>query len=261
MENNEQDRARRRLAWSSALFLVFVGIVILIVVGYMNIPVDWREGFLRFILWAIIAVLTVLVLLFFTDILWSRRSLEGGHKGSRERAGVRFRKAGLVLFVLGMIAYLLLEDFGYLGDSHLPDPAELMALQVTDKQISFRAIYDDTFQFMGRFNEQIVVMTYDGAADFVVLGRPTAGRLGFDLDGQTATQEYRTADGMFTGIPVVLDRVEIGPVFALEVPAVVSDAQVDHVTLGNAFLSRIGGHEVSGNVLTLYAVPPRFADP
>ena len=81
--------------------------------------------------------------------------------------------------------------------------------------------------------------------------REDADRLGILLQPQDYSLIYRTASGTTRAAPVQLDYVSFGTLHLWNVEAAVNQSNMDVSLLGQSFLSRLSGFEVSGNILTL----------
>jgi aspartyl protease family protein len=77
----------------------------------------------------------------------------------------------------------------------------------------------------------------DTGASVVTLSESAAARIGLDYQrGQRI--EARTANGSVFGHLVTLDTLRVGDVEVANVQAAVLPASMEHVLLGNSFLSR-----------------------
>ncbi len=107
------------------------------------------------------------------------------------------------------------------------------------------------FFVQGRINGQGVPMIVDTGASFVALSRQHARQLGIEVDRTQTPIQAQTASGITAAYPVVLDRVQVGPIERFNVRAAVIDA--DHppaVLLGMTFLRQLDMQQ-SGNLMVL----------
>jgi aspartyl protease family protein len=89
----------------------------------------------------------------------------------------------------------------------------------------------------GAINGQAVSFMVDTGATLVSLSQAEATRIGVDLrNGQRGMSN--TANGTVPVVAVTLNTVRVGEVEISNVRAVVMPAQMEHVLLGNSFLSR-----------------------
>lgn len=93
----------------------------------------------------------------------------------------------------------------------------------------------------------------DTGASLVVLTYEDAQRLGIFLRDRDFTMRTNTANGIARAAPVVLDRVEIGPIQVRNVQAAVSEpGRLSTNLLGMTFLSRISKFESGSGRLVLH---------
>jgi aspartyl protease family protein len=93
------------------------------------------------------------------------------------------------------------------------------------------------FTTPGRINGRQVQFLVDTGASVVTLSESAATRIGLDYQrGQRI--EARTANGSVFGHLVTLDTLRVGDVEVANVQAAVLPASMEHVLLGNSFLSR-----------------------
>jgi len=93
------------------------------------------------------------------------------------------------------------------------------------------------FTTPGRINGRQVQFMVDTGASVVTLSESAAVRIGLDYQrGQRI--EARTANGSVFGHLVTLDTLRVGDVELVNVQAAVLPASMEHVLLGNSFLSR-----------------------
>jgi aspartyl protease family protein len=93
------------------------------------------------------------------------------------------------------------------------------------------------FTAPGRINGRQVQFMVDTGASVVTLSESVATRIGLDYQrGQRI--EARTANGSVFGHLVTLDTLRVGDVEVANVSAAVLPASMEHVLLGNSFLSR-----------------------
>lgn len=111
----------------------------------------------------------------------------------------------------------------------------------------------NSFETTGMINGRIVNFIVDTGASTVAMSRTEATRLGIDFrqNGQPAAGV--TASGTVAAWSVFLDRVKVGPIVVVGVPAMVLDTEDSlPILLGMSFLSRVNiTHE--GNKLRLTA--------
>lgn len=89
----------------------------------------------------------------------------------------------------------------------------------------------------GAINGQAVRFMVDTGATLVSLSRADAARIGLDLRGARAVRT-QTAGGVAAAQMLTLQRVRVGEVEVYDVTALVTEAQMPYILLGNSFLDR-----------------------
>jgi aspartyl protease family protein len=89
----------------------------------------------------------------------------------------------------------------------------------------------------GSINGKAARFVVDTGATTVAIGQADADRMGLDYRSSPPIA-MGTANGVVPGYRVVLNSVRIGDVDTYNVPAVVLPSMMDHVLLGNSFLTR-----------------------
>ncbi len=93
------------------------------------------------------------------------------------------------------------------------------------------------FLTQGAINGQSVRFMVDTGATLVALSRAEATRIGLDLRGARAVST-QTAGGVAVAQMLPLQRVRVGEVEVYDVMALVTEAQMPYILLGNSFLDR-----------------------
>jgi aspartyl protease family protein len=106
-----------------------------------------------------------------------------------------------------------------------------------DSEIVLAAGLGGHFTAPGRINGRQVQFMVDTGASVVTLSESVATRIGLDY-GRGQRIEARTANGSVFGHLVTLDTLRVGDVELVNVQAAVLPASMEHVLLGNSFLSR-----------------------
>lgn len=117
--------------------------------------------------------------------------------------------------------------------------------------LSVRASQDGHFHIEADVNGVPVGFMVDTGASDIVLSPRDAQRAGFPVETLNYSRTYRTANGMVSGAPVMIDTLAVGPVTLRHVPASVNGAAMDESLLGMSFLNRLKGYSVDGDTLTL----------
>ena len=129
--------------------------------------------------------------------------------------------------------------------------APAVADSLAEAGVSIARSRDGHFWIDAEVNGRQIRFLVDTGASDVVLTREDADRLGILLQPQDYSLVYRTASGTTRAAPVQLDYVSFGTLHLWNVEAAVNQSNMDVSLLGQSFLSRLSGFEVSGNILTL----------
>jgi aspartyl protease family protein len=97
-----------------------------------------------------------------------------------------------------------------------------------------------------------VMMLVDTGATVVALTGNDASMMGVDWNPGEVRPVARGASGDVFGVPVVIDRLEVGGIEARRVQAVVVPEDLDISLLGQSFLSKVDRVEVSGDEMVLH---------
>ena len=159
----------------------------------------------------------------------------------------------VVIGAVLVVGYSFRDQVQTITDRVIADHVPGYGFDADDNQVSFRLGPDGHFHVTALVDGVEVLFLVDTGASDVVLTEQDARRLGFDPARLNYSQVFSTANGLVRGAPVGLDRITIGPVSVANVRASVNEASMDRSLLGMSFLSRIGGYQVRGEVLTLMA--------
>lgn len=107
------------------------------------------------------------------------------------------------------------------------------------------------FRLTGQVNGDDVTFLVDTGADVVALTVEDAQALGLDIDPEQFEPISRTASGVGYGMPVQLDRIEIGGEEFSDVEAVVIDGLGTNL-LGQSVLRRMGRVELRGDEMVIH---------
>ena len=107
------------------------------------------------------------------------------------------------------------------------------------------------FHLTGQVNGDDVTFLVDTGADVVALTVEDAQALGLDIDPEQFVPISRTASGVGYGMPIQLDRIEIGGEEFQDVEAVVIDGLGTNL-LGQSVLRRMGRVELRGDEMVIH---------
>ncbi|TXG83928.1 MAG: TIGR02281 family clan AA aspartic protease [Sphingomonadales bacterium] len=137
--------------------------------------------------------------------------------------------------------------------AHVRSELDPASGRVSAGSITFPARTDGHFWVRAEANGAQMSFLVDTGASFVTLSHADARRAGLRLDSLSYVLPLVTANGEVRAARVTLDVVRAGPLAVRDVPALVPERDPGVSLLGNSFLSRIGGYQVSQGQLTLHA--------
>jgi len=176
-----------------------------------------------------------------------------GFLRGRLSRGLRHAAIWIAIALALVAGYSFRDQVSYVAQRIKADMVPGYGFDRSDNEVSFRGGSDGHFQVAALVDGVEVVFLVDTGASDVVLTPADARRLGFDPARLSYSQVYSTANGLVRGAPVRLERLSVGPIEVENVRASVNEAPMDRSLLGMSFLSRIGGYQVRGDVLTLMA--------
>ena len=164
----------------------------------------------------------------------------------RHRLGTALQHAAIwALIIAGLVVAYGFKD--ELASQLFPDRART----VGEQTIELRRARDGHFYALAEVNGTELRMLVDTGASTVVLNRADARRIGLEPESLSYTVRASTANGTVRGAPVTLDRVEIGPLTARDVRALVTRGEMNISLLGMSFLGRLSRLSVEGDTLVL----------
>jgi aspartyl protease family protein len=118
-------------------------------------------------------------------------------------------------------------------------------------EMLYRRSADGHFYIDATVNGRPVRFLVDTGASEIVLSPADAARVGFKRSELLFNRQYKTANGIGWGAPVVLRSIEAGAIRFQGIAASVNDAPMSESLLGMSFLDRLSGFEVRGDSLIL----------
>lgn len=201
------------------------------------------EGFTLFYL--------VLVALFLGSSILGYRGIRAGG-GFRELGSLaRSAVAWIAIIAVLVLGYSYRSELGRLKDRLMGELSPASPIAAGPRSIVVRAGPGGHFSIDARVNGTPVRFLIDTGATDIVLSPADARRVGFDLRTLRYTRVYRTANGMVSGAPVILDDLVVGPLRFTRLAASVNGAPMRGSLLGISFLKRFRSYEVKDNTLTL----------
>ena len=158
----------------------------------------------------------------------------------------------LGIFALLAIAYMLKDPF---EQTLLRLQSQLIsgsAVETAPHEITINADENGDFYIWGSVNGATVRFAVDTGASDIVLSPADAKRAGIDIASLTYGGQYETANGIGHGAFVTLEKLAVGPIALIEVPASVDSTAMHSSLLGMAFLKRLKSFEFSKDKLILH---------
>ncbi len=193
--------------------------------------------------WARVVYLIALLALVSSTILVGRRlRLKYAAKQAAVWVGIA------LLLALG---YSYRFEIGAIGDRVLGELLPHRAVEVSAREVRFRAGVDGHFRVEAIVDGKLVLFLVDTGASGVVLSPADARRLGFDPEKLRFTGFAATANGMVRTAPIRLGFIAIGRFQVTGLPASVNRAAMRDSLLGMRFLERLRSYEVRDGLLIM----------
>jgi aspartyl protease family protein len=175
----------------------------------------------------------------------------------------RQRLSQAIEFALLWVAIALLLTLGYAYRFELRDVGDRILSELMPGRVAMvgRAVEISRqrageFSVSARINGSRVPMVLDTGASAVVLTQEAAKAAGLPLEVLQYTVPVDTANGRTRAASVTLDRLAVGDIVELSVPALVAQpGQLRTSLLGMSFLNRLESWQVRGDKLMLRAYP------
>ncbi|HWL31954.1 MAG TPA: TIGR02281 family clan AA aspartic protease [Xanthobacteraceae bacterium] len=174
----------------------------------------------------------------------------------------RISKALEALLFWMVVGVVLLFAYSYRGE--LRDAGERIMAEVVPGRPAVRSAHTveivrgrgGDFQVAAQINGTRVAMTLDTGASAVVLTQEAAKAAGLPLEVLSYSVPVDTANGRGRAASVTLDRLAVGNIVELAVPALVAQpGQLRVSLLGMSFLNRLESWEVRGDKLVMRSYP------
>ena len=153
--------------------------------------------------------------------------------------------AFIVVFGLGI---------GFLVPGHSPsrtgNPHRVTAPSEPARETDLERSSSGHFYTYAKVNGELVKFVVDTGADVVALTKEDAERVGMPVDPSSFTVIGEGASGPVRGAPVMIDSVEVDGKLVNDVQGIVlADSSLS--LLGQSYLSRINGVQMSGDYMVL----------
>lgn len=214
----------------------------------------------------IVAVAVLVVILIFTVILSSSLS-EGqgagllydflllaivgagliGHVVSNPGQALRNIAGWVLIFGILGLGYSIWNGSSRLGSEFNPGRGN-----IENGAISFRADLRGHYMATAKINGQDIKFLIDTGATDIALSMKDAIKIGFKESDLSFNMQVSTANGTAYVAPVIIDKIELGPIVFNNLRGSVSPAGMDISLLGMSFLNQLSAYEVKDGLLTLY---------
>jgi aspartyl protease family protein len=175
---------------------------------------------------------------------------------------VMFRKrfSRALQAVVMWLAIALLLALGYTYRFELRDVANRVLSEIVPgmggRTVEIARGRSGDFSVRTRVNGAPIPMVLDTGASAVVLTQEAAKAAGLPLEVLSYTVNVDTAGGRTRAAPVTLDRIAVGGIVEVSVPALIAPpGQLRTNLLGMSFLNRLQGWEVREDKLMMRAYP------
>jgi len=160
----------------------------------------------------------------------------------------------MLLTVCG--ATLAAQPAALMQVKHLVQHAISTSAQGKPRLVNINRAHNGDFELKAKVNGANTPMVIDTGATSVVLTYETAKAAGLPLDLASYDVDLETAGGRVRAARVTLDRLAVGKLVELSVPAlVVPRGQLKTSLLGMSFLNRLESWEVRPDTLVLRGYP------
>ena len=174
----------------------------------------------------------------------------------------RISQALETLLFWALVCLVLVFAYSYRGelrDAGERVMAELMpgrAIERSNNTVEIVRGRGGDFQVAAKVNGTRVAMALDTGASAVVLTQEAAKAAGLPLEVLSYTVQVDTANGKARAASVTLDRLVVGNIVELGVPALIAQpGQLRVSLLGMSFLNRLESWEVRGDKLVMRGYP------
>jgi aspartyl protease family protein len=174
----------------------------------------------------------------------------------------RERFASALQSALIWVVIALLLAIGYTYRFELQDVSDRVYAEIVPGHVATRGRTVEIVRTGGSFsigaqvNGARIPMALDTGASSVVLTQEAAKAAGLPLEMLAYTVNVDTANGRARAAPVTLQRLAVGGIIELSVPALIAQPGQLHTSLlGMSFLNRLESWEVRGDQLFMRAYP------
>jgi len=158
--------------------------------------------------------------------------------------------AWCVIFAALILAYSYRDQFTALRTRIVGELVPAEGQQTGPQSIAFPLGEDGHYHVNVNVDGHDIGFLVDSGASDIVLTPADARAIGLDPDNLSYSMPAMTANGTVMGAPVQLNRLRVGPIEMMEVPATVNRAPMPISLLGMEFLRRLRSWRVENGRLT-----------
>jgi aspartyl protease family protein len=169
------------------------------------------------------------------------------------RPGTTLSQIGgwFVIFAALILIYSYRDQFNALRMRIVAELVPAQGQQVGPQSIAFPLGEDGHFHINANVDGHDIGFLVDSGASDIVLTPEDARAIGLDPDYLNYSIPAMTANGQVMGAAVQINRLKVGPIEMMEVPATVNRAPMPISLLGMEFLKRLRSWSVENGKLTL----------
>jgi aspartyl protease family protein len=156
-----------------------------------------------------------------------------------------------VIFAGLILIYSYRDEFAALRTRFVAELVPAEGQQTDPQSIVFPLSQDGHFHVNANVDGHDITFLVDTGASDIVLTPDDARAIGLDPDNLNYTNPAMTANGTVMGAPVQINRLQVGPIEVMEIPATVNRAPMPVSLLGMEFLRRLRSWSVEDGRLTL----------
>jgi aspartyl protease family protein len=159
--------------------------------------------------------------------------------------------AWCVIFASLILIYSYRDQFTALRTRIVGELVPAQGQQTGPQSVAFPLGEDGHFHVNVNVDGHDIGFLVDSGASDIVLTPADARAIGLDPDNLSYSMPAMTANGTVMGAPVQINRLKVGPIEMMEVPATVNRAPMPVSLLGMEFLRRLRSWRVENGRLTL----------
>lgn len=120
-----------------------------------------------------------------------------------------------------------------------------------DKKLSVGRSLDGHFHLKAKVNDKSIEFLVDTGASDIAISKTDAIHLGIDTSNLKYTKSYSTANGIVLAAPIILSKLQIGPIVLYNVKAHVNEGELDTSLLGMSIINKFKSFSIDHDILIL----------